>query len=78
MLEIKKSINMVGNSKINDVIVKVFDARINEDDPENIIMNSYIQNYDLYKANRTAIMAEQTEFENAVYAIQESLLTTGA
>lgn len=69
---------MIGNSKINDVVVKVFDAKINEGDPENIIMNSYIQNYDLYKANRTVITAEQTEFENAVYAIQESLLTTGA
>lgn len=75
MIEIKKSITLVGNSKVGTELVKVFDAKINENEPENMTMNSYITNYDLYKVNRAAITAEQTEFENAAYAIQEAMLT---
>ena len=76
MLEINKSITLVGNSKVGDVTVKVFDAKINESDPENLSLNNYVTNYDLYKANRTAVTADQTAFEDAVYALQESLMAT--
>jgi len=74
MLEINKSITIVGNSKFDGVLAKVFDAKINENDPENIVLNSYITNYELYKVNRSAITAEQTQFEDAVYALQESMM----
>ena len=75
MLEINKSISLIGNSKVGEKVVKVFDAKINENDPENLTINSYITDYELYKVNRTAVTAEQTEFENMVYSIQESLVT---
>lgn len=74
MLEINKSITLIGNSKVNDVLVKVFDAKINENDPENLTINNYVTNYELYKANRTAIATEQAQFEDAVYKIQEEML----
>jgi len=76
MLEINKSITLIGNAKIGETLVKVFDAKINENDPENIVLNNYVVNYDLYKANRTAITSDQTSFEDAVYLIQEQMLTT--
>lgn len=75
MLEISKSISLIGNSKIDGVVVKVFDAKINENDPENMVLNSYIANYELYKANRAAITTEQTQFEDVVYSLQESMMT---
>jgi len=75
MLEINKSISLIGNSKVGEKIAKVFDAKINEKEPENLVINSYIVDYELYKANRATITSEQTEFENTVYAIQESLTT---
>jgi len=75
MLELNKSISLIGNSKFGETTVKVFDAKINENDPENLTMNSYITNYELYKTNRTQALADQAEFEDAVYLIQEEMLT---
>jgi len=74
MLEINKSISIIGNSKIGTELVKVFDAKINENEPENMTLNSYIANYELYKTNRSAVTLEQTEFEDMVYELQESLI----
>lgn len=74
MLDLSKSISLIGNSKIEGVTIRVFDAKINEGDPENIIMNNYITDYDRYKTNRAQALVDQAEFEDAVYQIQESLL----
>lgn len=75
MLEIVKTTQFRGNSKVGTEVAKVFEATVNTTSPENLTMNSYIVNYDLYKLNRAAISAEQIEFEDAVYAFQESLMT---
>ena len=40
MLEINKSISLIGNSKVGEKVVKVFDAKINENDHENLTINS--------------------------------------
>jgi len=73
MLEINKSVSLIGNAKVGDVTVKVFDAKINENEPANLTMNNYITNYDLYKANRDQILIDQEAFEDAVYQLQESM-----
>ena len=73
MLNVIKTTNFKGESKINDTLAKVFEATINTAAPENMTMNSYIVNYELYKANRAVVTADQTAFEDAVYAFQESL-----
>lgn len=73
MLNITKTTQFKGESKINDTLAKVFEATINTAAPESMTMNSYIVNYDLYKANRAAVTADQTAFEDAVYAFQEPL-----
>ena len=76
MLNVIKTTNFKGESKINDTLAKVFEATINTAAPENMTMNSYIVNYELYKANRAVVTADQTAFEDTVYAFQESLTTT--
>ena len=78
MLEIIKTTQFKGNSKVGADIVKVFDASINTADPENITLQAYVVNYDLYKANRAAVAADQTSFEDAVYAFQEALIAEQA
>lgn len=74
MLTITKTTQFRGESKIGDTAAKMFEATINTTNPENITLNSYVINYELYKANRTAIATDQTAFEDAVYAFQESLI----
>lgn len=76
MLNVIKTTNFKGESKINDTLAKVFEATINTTAPENMTMNSYIVNYELYKANRAEVAADQTAFEDAVYSYQESLTAT--
>ena len=73
MLEINKSVSLIGNAKVGETTVKVFDAKINENEPENLTMNNYITNYELYKTNREQILLDQAAFEDAVYQLQESM-----
>jgi len=78
MLNIVKTTQIKGESKINDTLAKVFESALNTAAPENMTMNSYIVNYELYKANRPAVAADQTAFEDAVYAFQEELIAEQA
>ena len=78
MLEISKTTQFKGNSKIGNEVAKVFDATINTATPENLTLNNYVINYELYKANRALIAADQTAFEDAVYALQEALIADKA
>lgn len=74
MLTIIKTTQLKGNSRIGEDLVKVFDASVSSATPETLAFTSYIINYDLYKANRSAISADQIAFEDAVYAFQEELI----
>lgn len=78
MLNITKTTNFKGESKINDTLAKVFEATINTAAPENMTMSGYIVNYELYKANREAIATEQTQFEDQAYAFQAQLIAEQA
>lgn len=78
MLNITKTTQFKGESKINDTLAKVFEATINTEAPESMTMNSYIVNYELYKSNRSAIAADQAAFEDAAYVFQDQLITEKA
>ncbi len=80
MLDIVKTTQFRGTSKFGDEgseqTAKIFEATINTSNPEDLTFNSYVIDYSLYKANRTTISAEQTEFEDSVYAFQDELLAS--
>lgn len=78
MLNITKTTQFKGESKINDTLAKVFEATINTAAPESMTMNGYIVNYELYKSNRSAIAADQAAFEDAAYVFQDQLITEKA
>jgi hypothetical protein len=78
MLEIIKETIFRGTSKVGDAAAKMFEARINTANPENITFNHYVANYDLYKSNRAAIGAEQSTFEDTAYAFQDQLIAEQA
>jgi len=78
MLNITKTTQFRGESKVGETAVKMFEATINTAAPENMTLNNYVINYELYKANRAAVAADQTAFEDAVYLFQESLIAEQA
>jgi len=74
MLNITKTTQFRGESKIGEATAKVFEATINTANPESMTFNNYIVNYDLYKNNRAAIATEQTKFEDEAYTFQAQLI----
>lgn len=74
MLTKTKSITLKGFSVVNGVNVEGYSAEINSENPEDITMSSWQQNKSLYKANRSTCRADQAEFEDAAYAIQDEMI----
>ena len=74
MLEIKKTININGQSVINNMVAMIYNATVERDDPKNVSINYYMSNQEVYKANRETCRADQKEFEEYVYALQDELL----
>lgn len=73
MLNINKSIDLNGNSTMENSQVMYYSARINSDNPDDYSITSSIQNQALYKKHRAAIKAEQAEFEDMVYALVDEM-----
>ena len=78
MLETNKETIIKGTSKVGEVAVKMFEARINTASPEVMTFNHYVVNYELYKPNRAAILQEQLSFEDSAYAFQDQLIAEQA
>lgn len=78
MLTIRKTIQFHGESKINDIPVKFYNATITEDNPEGLMINSNVANNDLHRSNRAAIAADESAFEDAVYAFKDKLIAEQA
>jgi hypothetical protein len=78
MLEIIKETKFRGTSKVGEAAAKMFEATINTASPENMSFNHYVVNYELYKANRATIGAEQLQFEDAAYTFQDQLIAEQA
>lgn len=78
MLEIIKETKFRGTAKVGDSAAKMFEATINTASPETMTFNHYVVNYEIYKANRATIGAEQLAFEDAAYAFQDQLIAEQA
>ena len=72
---IKKSIILNNEIKVDDVVVKGQQATINSD-TQDITFSDWTNNMDLYKANRVAIRQKEAEFEDLAFEEQEKLVET--
>jgi len=72
MLKTTKQINLNGTSEINEQPVLVLNATIPADTGVGSI-NQYVQNAELYDANKTEIRRDVSTFTDLVYAIEDEL-----
>ena len=79
MLDIAKNINVLGTSKVNDVVVVNFSTSVNSKTGAGNI-NTYIVNVDLYNANKVECRKDFADYTAKVYEIEDQLLkeNTGA
>lgn len=74
MLKIKKSTTITGHSVINGVDVCGYQAIIDNENPEMLSMSEWKNDELLYKENRTVCRADEAEFEDLVYTLQDELI----
>lgn len=75
MLKKRQSITIDGESYIDDVKVATFRAVIDGANPKNVRFTVIRNNEDAYKEHRVAVRADEAEFEDFAYEIQNNLLT---
>ena len=71
-LEIIKTTKLVGNIKIDDTVVKSITADINEKGISTI--SEWINNVELYAANRREIRKQEAEFQNKNYEVEDAII----
>ncbi|VTY17818.1 hypothetical protein [Streptococcus anginosus] len=71
-LEIIKTTKLVGNIKIDDTVVKSITADINEKGISTI--SEWINNAELYAANRREIRKQEAEFQNKIYEVEDAII----
>lgn len=74
MLDINKNITLNGISKINGVQVATINATIATDGNKQASVNSYISNKELYDANKSEVRNDISEFNRAVYELEDELI----
>lgn len=74
MLDYTKEYTLKGKSVIDGVDVEGYTAVINSAIPENLTLSSYPINKTLLKENRVQCRADEAEFEDIAYALQDELL----
>lgn len=74
MLELKKKITVNGKSMIDGVEVCGYQAQIDSSNPADIVLTDWQVNKDMYKANRAVCRADQAEFEDYAYSVQDALI----
>lgn len=72
-LKTKQTVTVTGTSEIEGQQVAYFSAQIPQGVGDSTISRN-ITNQTLYDANRTAVRADEAEFQSKVYAIEDSLL----
>ncbi len=75
MLTKKKKTTIEGKSVVNDVEIAGFRASIDSDNPDDMTISVWQSNKAEYKANRVAARADQAEFEDYAYTVQDELKT---
>lgn len=73
-LTAKKEITLTGESKIDGVVAEVYRAVINSENPDDMTLTAVQRDKALYKANRTTCRADNAEFEDMAYTLQDTLL----
>lgn len=71
-LEIIKTTKLVGNIKIDDTVVKSITVDINEKGISTI--SEWINNAELYAANRREIRKQEAEFQNKIYEVEDAII----
>lgn len=74
MLNIKRSITLMGSSVINGEQAEGYQAVIDSSNPEDMTISSWQVNKALYKANRVDCRKDAADFEDAAYELQDSLI----
>ena len=74
MLTTTRKITIEGKSVIDGVAVAGFNAVIDSTNPEQMTLSSYQINKAAYKANRVAARADEAEFEDYAYEVQDAML----
>lgn len=75
MLKQTKNITIEGYSVIDGKNAAGYRAVIKSDNPSDMTLTNWQTDKALYKENRTQCRADQAEFEDAAYALQEEMLT---
>lgn len=71
-LEIIKTTKIVGQIKVGDTIVKTMTADIDEKGVTT--HNSWLDNAEVYAANRREVRGQEEAFQNAVYAAEDAII----
>ena len=69
-LEIKKSININGESKINNQSVIFLTANVTTSNVGNTSINQTINNQELYRQNRVECRKDVEDFQDKVWAVE--------
>lgn len=71
-LEIIKTTKLVGRIKIDDTVVKTMTADI--DDKGVTTPNDWVDNAEVYAANRREVRKQEQAFQDAVYAAEDAII----
>ena len=71
-LEITKTTKIVGRIKIDDTVVKTMTADI--DDRGVTTPNDWVDNAEVYAANRDEVRTQEKAFQDAVYAAEDAII----
>lgn len=73
MLTVKRNITLNGVSIIEGRTASQFVASIDSENPNDMTINRYIVDKEIYKPNRAKVNEEYIEFEDMAYELQEEM-----
>lgn len=73
-MDIKKSITLTADTKVNGNVVMRHTATINSENPEDITISHPVLRKPEYRDNRTTVMSDYMAFEDAAFQIQQELI----
>lgn len=74
MLSKVQKTTIEGKSVIDGVVVSQFIASINSDDPNQMTLSTVHLNKPAYKEHREAVRADEVEFEEYAFSVQNAML----
>lgn len=74
MLKKKQKVTIEGRSVIDNIEVAGFVATIDSENPNEINFSSWQINKPMYKEHRVDVRADEAEFEDYAYSIQDTML----